>query len=139
MDAIALHSVGLHYAVASLGTSINERQLVLATSPLGSSSERTVVLALDADEAGTTSTMRLYESGVFARLAQVSPRISPPWSLSLSSRISRISPISRTSRTSLVHLADLTRLAQGTSAPDLAFFVTLYHSFAPSLTDWLAH
>lgn len=68
MDAIALHAVGLRYAVACLGTSLTESQLELAIAPLASSPTRTLVLALDADEAGQHATKRLYENGALARL-----------------------------------------------------------------------
>jgi DNA primase catalytic core len=95
MDAIALHAAGLPYAVACLGTALSEQQLELAAAPLApvpsvgqagsprpdgrglgarapapaAVPSRTVVLALDADEAGQEATWRLYESGVLPRLA----------------------------------------------------------------------
>ena len=57
------------YAVACLGTALTDLQLELAISPLlAGAPSRTLVLALDADEAGQQATRRLYESGALARL-----------------------------------------------------------------------
>ena len=91
MDVIALHAAGIPYAVACLGTALNEQQIEMATAPLGFESDsgsgsnavnnenlnipgappllKQVVLALDGDEAGLSATESLYESGAFARLA----------------------------------------------------------------------
>jgi len=52
-----------------LGTALTDLQLELAISPLlAGAPSRTLVLALDADEAGQQATRRLYESGALARL-----------------------------------------------------------------------
>ena len=68
MDAIALHAVGIHNAVASLGTALTLAQLELAASPMRFLTRRKLVLALDADEAGRKATFRLYEAGILAQL-----------------------------------------------------------------------
>jgi DNA primase len=52
-----------------LGTALTDLQLELAISPLlAGAPSRTLVLALDADEAGQQATRRLFESGSLARL-----------------------------------------------------------------------
>ena len=70
MDVIAMHAAGLPYAVACLGTAVSEEQIELAASPIGvaptaageaangasaaaAPAARTVVLALDGDDAGS--------------------------------------------------------------------------------------
>ena len=85
MDVIAMHAAGLPYAVACLGTAVSEEQIELAASPIGvaptaageaangasaaaAPAARTVVLALDGDDAGQQAVMRLYESGALSSL-----------------------------------------------------------------------
>lgn len=64
-DVISLHSIGIKNVVAVMGSSVSKEQLVLASR---CSSKKTLVLMLDADDAGVAAMLRT--------ITQVVPKLS---------------------------------------------------------------
>jgi DNA primase len=68
MDAIALWSVGVKTAVASMGTAISMHQLELAAT-----TSNRIVICLDNDAAGTTAVERICRNGFLLQLVHDNP------------------------------------------------------------------
>lgn len=87
MDVIAAHQHGFRNVVASMGTSLTERQALLARRFAS-----TVVLALDADEAGNAATLRGIQvvAGAIERGANLRGRTGPATPRSFEVRVAAL-------------------------------------------------
>lgn len=72
MDALMAHQYGHTQVVASMGTSLTEKQVGLLKRY-----SKNIILALDADAAGTEATLRAHEAVDRAREEKVVPLITP--------------------------------------------------------------
>jgi len=68
-DAIALASAGIEEVVASMGTSLTQEQLEVASRTVGSHGSR-IVICFDADEAGQNAMERLCENKLLSKISE---------------------------------------------------------------------
>lgn len=72
MDVLMAHQYGFSQVVASMGTSLTEKQVRILKR-----FTKNIILALDADAAGTEATRRAHEAVTRAQEAKVTPLITP--------------------------------------------------------------